>query len=128
MTGNTSDSRRDLETGSLASFLDFLWRHRFLIVGLTGIATLIAVVTVLVVPVQYTARAVVLPQEGQSTSLLATAASVLGTSLPDLPISGLGALGGGGGMELAVLRSRRRKVVEEAYVAAAREAGDWPTP
>ncbi len=107
MTEGPAPSPSGLEPGSLASFLDFLWRHRFPIVGITGIATLIAVVAVLVAPVEYTARAVVLPQDRQESSLISTAMSLLGGSISNLPLSSLGGLGGETDVEVPIIRSER---------------------
>lgn len=92
--------------GTLANFFAFLWRHKFLIVGLVGGSTLATIIYVLVVPVQYTAKATLLPPESDSSGLLSTAMQFLGSG------SNLGGLNlGGAGSEAviqeSIIRSRR---------------------
>lgn len=73
------------ESGTLADFLAFLWRHRVLIVGFTGGLTLITIVYVLVVPVQYESEASLLPQENAGSGLMSAAMALIGGgSLPDI--------------------------------------------
>jgi len=93
-----------LEPGSLASFLAFLWRHRFLVVGFTGLATLATVVYVLAVPVRYTARATLLPQTKSGAGLLSVAAAMSGGGLP---FAGLAGLSPESAIQEGILRSER---------------------
>jgi len=84
------DRGHRLEPGSLAAFLDFLWRHRQLIVLFTGIPVVVAVVVLLIVPPKFTAHAVLLPQSASEPGIMSAIASVLGGA--SLPFS-LGSLG-----------------------------------
>ncbi len=104
MTVGGAGASHRLEPGTLASFLDFLWRHRVLNLVVVGAATVAAAIGVLVVPVQYTARAVLLPPHNEGTSLLSTAASLLGTNLPNIDLAGLGS---DLAVQQAIVRSER---------------------
>ena len=73
--------------GTLADFLAFVWRHRVLIVGFVGVTTAITIVYVLVVPVQYTAKATLLPQDGSRSSLFSAALAYLGGDFVDAEAS-----------------------------------------
>jgi uncharacterized protein involved in exopolysaccharide biosynthesis len=94
-----------VEPGSLASFLHFLWRHRRLIGGVTGIATALAILVVLVVPVEYTAKATLLPEQQSRSGLLSLMASMSGGGLGSL--SRLAGLTGGSNIEEAIVGSER---------------------
>lgn len=90
--------------GTLADFLTFLWRHRLLIVGVAGISTLVTIIYVMVVPVEYKAKASLLPQESSSPGLFSAAMSLMGGNLSgiDLPFQS-----SEGAIQESVLRSRR---------------------
>jgi len=103
----SSRGSRGAEPGSLASFLHFLWRHRRLIGGFTGASTVLAIVVVLVVPVEYTAKATLLPEQKSTTGLLSLMSS--------MSAGGLGSLG-----RLAGLTSGAN--IEEAIVGSERMA------
>jgi len=93
--------------GSLADFFSFLWRHKFLIVGLTGGLTLATIIYVLVVPVKYTAKATLLPPESDSPGLLSTAMEFLGGSGGgNLGGLSLGGVGSEAAIQESIIRSR----------------------
>ena len=69
------------EGGTLADFMAFLWRHRVLIVGLTGILTLATIIYVLVIPVEYTAKATLLPHESSRSGLFSAALAYMDVTL-----------------------------------------------
>jgi uncharacterized protein involved in exopolysaccharide biosynthesis len=98
------DDREDTG-GTLADFMGFLWRHRVLIVGMVGIVTAITIVYVLVVPVEYTARATVIPQKHQTGGMFSLALAYLGGGGGSpIDISGLT---GESALQEAILHSRR---------------------
>jgi uncharacterized protein involved in exopolysaccharide biosynthesis len=110
----------------LADFLAFLWRHRVLIVGLVGTTTLIAIVYVLAVPVEYTAKATLLPQEATTPGLFSAALAYLGGEAAPL---GLGKLSPEVVIQESILRSRQFADtmnedlnLEERYGTASRES------
>lgn len=83
----TTDRAPSPRPGPLAAFVLFLWRHRFLVTGVVGVSTLATIIYVLVVPVEYTATATLLPQGGASLALMAQARSLLGDRLSSLGLN-----------------------------------------
>jgi len=94
-----------VEPGSLAAFLGFLWRHVRLIGGITGISTAVAIIVVLIVPVEYTAKATLLPEQQSGSGLLSLMASMSGGGLGSL--SSLTGLAAGANLEEAIVNSER---------------------
>lgn len=70
-------NRESEHLGSLAGLFLFLWRHRILFIATVGISTLATIVYVLLIPVEYTARATLIPQEAAGSSLASLAKSVM---------------------------------------------------
>lgn len=108
-----------LEPGSFASFLAFVWSYRALVVGVPVVAGVVAMIYVLLAPLQYTAHATLMPQERTSGGLLSAMAAGMGGALGDL--AGLGGLAGGlglGGLDVSlqegVLKSERLADLVEA--------------
>lgn len=96
------DDRGD-RGATLADLLGFLWRHRILIAAVVGGVTLVTVITVLAVPVEYTARATIMPQKGQAGGLFSAAMAYLGGGSLSLD---LGSFAGESVIQETVIRSR----------------------
>jgi uncharacterized protein involved in exopolysaccharide biosynthesis len=104
--------------GTLADFLAFLWRHRVLIVAVVGIVTAVTIVSVLVVPVEYTAKATVLPQDNQTGGAFSIALAYLGAGSAPFDF---GSLAGESVVQEAIIRSRHlADVMNEEFGLAER--------
>ncbi len=95
----------DPRSGTLADFLAFIWRHRVLVVGGTALVAVASVIYVLVVPVRYTARASLLPQDSSGSGLLGAAMAMAGGGLGNLSLPGL--TSGESEIQEAILKSER---------------------